>query len=113
HVPAIHKAAFVQTLIERSHKVCPFGGRSSVEETDHRHCWLLRASRQRPRSRRAAEQRHELAPLDAEHGELLPCRLASPPGPIGRRRLMLGLRTLSLPQKDRQVLGTDLNCSES
>src|SRR5262245_1764378 len=38
-------------------------GRSGVEEPDHRLRWLLRAGSQRPRGRRAAEQRDELAPL--------------------------------------------------
>src|SRR5439155_15321588 len=37
--------------------------RLTVEVTDHRHCRLLRARRERPRGRRAAEQRDELAPL--------------------------------------------------
>src|SRR5262249_37002144 len=35
---------------------------STIEKTDHRHCWLLRARRKGPR-RRAAEQREELASL--------------------------------------------------
>jgi hypothetical protein len=30
--------------------------RSGIEETDHRHCRLLRARRERPRSSRATEQ---------------------------------------------------------
>jgi len=40
---------------------------------------LLRARRQRPHSRRAAEQSDELATFHAEHGDFLPCRLASSP----------------------------------
>jgi hypothetical protein len=36
-------------------------GRLAIEESDHRHCGLLRSRRERPR-RRAAEQRDELAP---------------------------------------------------
>src|SRR5260221_5886228 len=36
--------------------------RAGPEETDHRHAHLLRARRQRPRRRSAAEQRYELAP---------------------------------------------------
>src|SRR5215472_16926920 len=35
------------------------------------------ARRERPRSRRAAEQRDELAAPDAGHGDFLPCRVAS------------------------------------
>ena len=38
-------------------------GRRGVEEPDHRHRRLLRPRRERPRCRRAAEQRDELAPL--------------------------------------------------
>ena len=39
--------------------------RRAVEEPDHRHRRLLRARRERPRDRRAAEQRDELAPPHA------------------------------------------------
>ena len=35
--------------------------RDAAKEADHRHCRLLRACRERPRRRRAAEQRDELA----------------------------------------------------
>jgi hypothetical protein len=35
-----------------------------VEETDHWHCRLLRPSDKRPRGRRAAEKRDELAPFE-------------------------------------------------
>src|SRR5262245_7035794 len=38
-------------------------GRLHVKEPDHRH-YLLRARRERPRRRRATEQRDELAPPD-------------------------------------------------
>jgi hypothetical protein len=34
-----------------------------LREHDHRHCWLLRPRRERPRGSRAAEQRDELAAL--------------------------------------------------
>ena len=46
--------------------------RCAAEEPDHRHRRLLRARRERPRSRRAAEQRDELAPSDAD------CHLTRP-----------------------------------
>ena len=39
----------------------------AVEEPDHRHRRLLRPRRERPRGRRAAEQRDELAPLSFDH----------------------------------------------
>src|SRR5205814_6662771 len=42
-------------------KRCEWSGRCAVEKTDHRHRRLLRARRERPRRRRTAEQRDELA----------------------------------------------------
>jgi hypothetical protein len=40
-----------------------------VEETDHRHCWLLRLGRKRPYARCPAEQqRNELTPSHVDHG---------------------------------------------
>jgi hypothetical protein len=55
-----HKAA----LFDAFEKGCVAGIsllRTRMQESDHRHCRLLRAGRERPRSR-AAEQRNELAP---------------------------------------------------
>src|SRR5262249_45538595 len=66
--------------------------RSVVEEPDHRHCRLLRARRERPRRRRAAEQDDELAPSHVEHGLLPGTRYASLP-------------RLRMPRKRPQVLG--------
>src|SRR6185295_16351646 len=48
---------------ERSYDVGELVRRCGVQEPDHRHRLLLRARRERPCSRRAAEQRDELAPL--------------------------------------------------
>ena len=61
-------SAFDQpTRSSRWRKAAKYGCRASdastSEEPDHRHCRLLRARRERPRRRRAAEQRDELAPL--------------------------------------------------
>src|SRR5215831_14369390 len=64
---------------------------------------LLCTRRDRPRGRRAAEKRNELAPSQAEH------RGSS--NRLARRRSVY--RTLSLPQIAGYVLGADLNCSES
>src|SRR5262249_22598911 len=50
-----------EAFAECSHLLCPFGGGAGVEESDHR---LLRARRERPRGRRAASKRNELAPVD-------------------------------------------------
>src|SRR5262249_47447184 len=64
HVPALDKSGFLEALAECGHEVGPIGKRSAVEEPDHRHRWLLlRARRERPCGRRAAEQRYERAAL--------------------------------------------------
>jgi hypothetical protein len=49
-----------------------------VDEATHRHRWLVRARRERPRGR-AAEQRDELASSEVEHGLLPGTRCASLP----------------------------------
>src|SRR6516164_174568 len=52
-----------------------------AEESDHRHPWLLRARRERPR-RRAAKQRDELAPLyRCNHSITSSARVSSVSGP--------------------------------
>jgi hypothetical protein len=45
---------------------------------------LLRPRRERPRRRRAAEQRDELAALHAGHGDFLPCRVVCTTGDPAR-----------------------------
>src|SRR6516165_11125034 len=63
HVLALDVAGFVEGFAERS-RIAPRGlGRPNVDEADHRHRLLLRARRERPSCRYAAEQRDELAPL--------------------------------------------------
>jgi len=59
HVLALDVADFAQALPEREQTVCVKRGvsRSTAEEPDHRHRRLLPARRERPSSRRAAEQR--------------------------------------------------------
>jgi hypothetical protein len=80
---------------------------------------LLRTRRERPRCRRAAEEGDEIAPSHVEHRFLRCQRSCS-----GDRRCRDGCRNplerhippvhqYSLPQNARQVLGADLNCSES
>src|SRR5262245_56701465 len=74
HVLALDVAGFVEALAEPGNK-----GRirlSGIDEADHRHR-LLRAHRERPRNRRAAEQRKELASPYVEHGLLPGTRCAS------------------------------------
>jgi hypothetical protein len=74
---------------------------------DHRHR-LLPARQKWPRSRCTAEQRDELASSHVEHGYFLPDAVSAPPtGPCSV------FRTFSLPHINGQVLGADLNRSES
>src|SRR5262245_55268306 len=55
---------FVQATAERAHYGSERLSRLSIQKSDHRHRRLLRPRRDRPRRRRAAEQRDELAPSD-------------------------------------------------
>src|SRR5215471_15910947 len=70
-----------------------------------------RACSKRPRSRRTAEQRGELAPPNAGHGGLPPVGWHLRQRCYGRTTPVY--RTLNLPQSGRQVLEADLNSSES
>jgi hypothetical protein len=58
---------FVAAPAERGHRGSERLRRLSIQEPDHRHHRLLRARRERPRCRRSAEQRDELAPLYPNH----------------------------------------------
>jgi len=64
-IPSINKAGLVEALTKCCCDEHLCLGRATVEESDHRHRRLLRASRYRPRCRRAAEQRDELPPLQS------------------------------------------------
>ena len=61
-VLALYIACHSQPLAESSQTDGIIFRRSDCEDADHRHRLLLRACRERPRRRRAAEQRDELAP---------------------------------------------------
>jgi hypothetical protein len=63
HVLAHDIASLLQALVERPQPFRDRIGRSGVQIPNHRHRWLLRARRERPRDRRAAEQCDELSPL--------------------------------------------------
>src|SRR5262249_17698451 len=54
--------ASVKPCRNASTRCAEAGGRSAAKETHHRQRWLLRARRQRPRSR-TPDERDELAPL--------------------------------------------------
>jgi hypothetical protein len=61
YVPALDKAGFAQALVKREQAARRQRRRFAAKEPDHRHHCLLRARRKRPRSRRAAEKRNEIA----------------------------------------------------
>src|SRR5262249_36728558 len=56
-------AGFLQSLAKRGRAERIPLCRCAIEKSDHWHRWLLRASRERPCHRRAAEQADELAAL--------------------------------------------------
>src|SRR6516164_11143165 len=60
---ALTKAAVLKPLTKSAEQMRVRGGRCTVKKSDHRHRRLLRVRRERPRDRRAAEQRDERAPL--------------------------------------------------
>jgi hypothetical protein len=68
HVQAHDVASLIQTAMECGNKMRERLRRPAAEKPDHRHCRLLRASRERPCHRRSAEQADELPPPHAEHG---------------------------------------------
>src|SRR5262249_15825424 len=62
HVPALDITGLAQALVKCAQPACPQIRRLAADVSDHRHCRLLRARRERPRGRRrAADQRDELA----------------------------------------------------
>jgi hypothetical protein len=61
-----------QSGTKRRNRLCKWRGSSAVQKTDQRHRSLLRARRQRPRCRRAAEQRYELAAFHCPMPPVLP-----------------------------------------
>ena len=63
NIPSINKTGLVETLTKRCCDEHLRVSRAAVEKSDNRQVTLLRARRERPRNRRAAQQRHELAPV--------------------------------------------------
>jgi hypothetical protein len=65
HILALDVAGFTNALPECGQKTCTIGRRPrAAEEPDHRYRCLLSPRRDRPRSRRAADERDELATPD-------------------------------------------------
>src|SRR5262249_21058008 len=61
HVLSVDETGVAHALTERSQQVFAPAGPPAIEPSDFRHFLLLRTRRQRPRGRRAANQRDELA----------------------------------------------------
>src|SRR5262245_18406922 len=54
---AADNPGFPEALTKHRHEVPRVGGRCAAQKPDHRHHWLLRPRRERPRHRCAAERR--------------------------------------------------------
>src|SRR5262249_22218593 len=63
-VPALDVAGLLEAFLDCRDKSRVWSGRYAGKDADHRHRRLLRARRERPRGRRAGEQRDELTPFD-------------------------------------------------
>src|SRR5215470_10141000 len=61
---ALDVAGFANALPEWGQIACTISKRRAAEESNHRHRWLLRARRERPYHRCAAEERNEIASPD-------------------------------------------------
>src|ERR1700746_3181036 len=66
HILALDVAGFTKALPKCGQIACTISKRRAAEDPDHRWRSLLRARRERPRGRRAAEQRDEIAPPQVE-----------------------------------------------
>jgi hypothetical protein len=64
-VPALCVAGLGKALSKCREQAGVWLCRTGMQEADHRNLWLLRARRERPCRRRAAEQRDDLAPLQS------------------------------------------------
>src|SRR5262249_52348523 len=62
YVVAVDEIGFLQAVAERRYPIDGIDSRRRVENPDHRHRALLRARRERPSNRRAADEGDELAP---------------------------------------------------
>src|SRR5580704_3635712 len=80
HVLALGTAGVLQTLTKCLQKIRGVGR----ELPDDRHRRLLRTRRERPRNRRAADERDELAPLDVDYHATLPGGHADAGGTLPR-----------------------------
>src|SRR6516164_4967609 len=103
HVAAINITALAQPFDKGRQRPPIARSRIGVKKSDHRHRRLLRARRERPRSRRATEERDEVAPFHCpmppvlatkriahlSHGRgLLRCGISIQPAPQQKNALV-------------------------
>jgi hypothetical protein len=72
NIAALDIAGFSEPFTEAGDESCVCFGRARMEQSYHRHCGLLRPRRERPRRRRAADQRDKIAPLQSIELHLVP-----------------------------------------
>src|SRR5262245_31311735 len=78
HVLALDITSLFEALSERGHVCCKGSWRSTAEIANHRQLGLLGSDGERPRRRRAAEERDELASL-----QLIELHFGPPPARAG------------------------------
>src|SRR5262252_2223691 len=71
------------------------GSGCASEKPNHRHGWLLRARAKRPRGRRAAEKRDEMAALDCSNHSITSSASASSVGGASIRSALAVLRLMA------------------
>src|SRR5262249_25468798 len=75
NVLALDESGLLQPLSKRGDKLRRAGSRCAAEKADYRHRRLLRARRERPRDRRAAECDQHFPPSDGDCHTPLPCEV--------------------------------------
>src|SRR5215211_2115978 len=74
HVLALDVTGFTKAFPECGQKACTIDRRRAAEESYHRHRWLLRTRRERPRSCCAAQCEYEFSPSDVDCHATPPAR---------------------------------------
>src|SRR5262249_5477334 len=84
HVPAFDIAQFTEPFAESGHEFCDCFWWTRIKKSNHRQRRLLRARRERPRGRRAAECGKQLPPSDGDCHTPLPCEVRKSNDPTPR-----------------------------
>src|SRR5262249_32587817 len=91
NIAAIDETGFAEALTKCRGKMGACIGGAVMEKANYWQRRLLRGHRERPRRRRAAEQRHELPPSHAGHGRSLPPGLPHAQPATGAASRSMGL----------------------